>query len=436
MFSRRTILKGVGVSMALPWLESVQGKSQKNEGKRPLRSLFIFMPNGFIMPAWSPKGEGRDYQLSETLQVMKPFKNDFTLYSNLTHAKARANGDGGGDHARAAGTYLTSRQMKKTSGKDIRAGISVDQVIAGKLGHLTDFPSLEVGCERGQLAGNCDSGYSCAYSGNISWKNEKSPVVKEINPRSVFSRLFGDPKQHLSRREKARRASEEASILDLVREESNSMMGKLSSADQFKVKEYLESVRAVERRLQNVEKIFVDVDVPKMPKGVPSDFKGHLRLMYDLIILAFQADKTRIGTLMLGNAGSNRRYDFLGQNEGHHALSHHGNDKRKVGLIKQIDKFHVEQFAYFIRRLKETKDGDSNLLYNSMIMLGSGIADGNRHSHHDLPTLVAGNAGGKFKTGMHKVAPKDTPIANFYLSMMDILGVNESSFGDSNGRYI
>ena len=202
MFSRRTVLKGVGVSMTLPWLESVQGKQQKKENDRPIRSLFIFMPNGFIMPAWKPQGEGQNYQLSETLQIMKPLKNDFTVYSNLTHAKARANGDGGGDHARASGTYLTSRQMKKTSGKDIRAGISVDQIIANKIGHLTDFPSLELGCERGQLAGNCDSGYSCAYSGNISWKNEKSPVVKEINPRSVFTRLFGDPKQHISRREK------------------------------------------------------------------------------------------------------------------------------------------------------------------------------------------------------------------------------------------
>lgn len=435
MLSRRSILKGMGVSMTLPWLESVQGKEKMDSG-RPLRGLFIFMPNGFIMPSWKPEGQGKDYKLSETLQVMKPFKNDFTLYSNLTHDKARANGDGGGDHARSSGTYLTSRQMKKTSGNDIRAGVSVDQIIAAKVGSHTDLPSLEVGCERGQLAGNCDSGYSCAYSGNISWKNEKLPMVKEVNPRLVFARLFGDPKQHLSRREKARRAMEEVSILDLVREESKSLMGKVSSADQYKLNEYIESVRSVEKRLQNVEKNYVNVEVPQMPKGVPSDFKTHLRLMYDLIVLAFQADKTRIGTLMLGNAGSNRRYDFLGQNEGHHALSHHGNDQKKVDMIKQIDKFHVEQFAYFVRRLKETKDGDSNLLYNSMIMLGSGIADGNRHSHHDLPTLIAGNACGKFETGLHKVAPKDTPIANFYLSLMDMFGAHEKSFGDSNGRYI
>ena len=435
MFSRRTVLKGAGVAMALPWLESVQGKEKKSNS-RPTRSLFVFMPNGFIMPAWKAKGEGKNYQLSETLQVMKPFRNDFTLYSNLTHAKARANGDGGGDHARSSGTYLTSRQMKKTSGKDIRAGVSVDQLIASKVGVHTDLPSLEVGCERGQLAGNCDSGYSCAYSGNISWKNEKLPMVKEIIPRAVFTRLFGDPKQHLSKREIARRASEESSILDLVHQESKSMMGKLSASDQYKVKEYLESVRAVEKRLQNVEKNFVDIEIPKMPKGVPSDFKTHLRLMYDLIVLAFQSDKTRVGTMMLGNAGSNRRYDFLGQNEGHHALSHHKNEGKKIDMIKAIDKFHVEQFAYFIRRLKETKDGASNLLHNSMIVLGSGIADGNRHSHHDLPILVAGNAGGKFKTGIHKVAPKETPIANFFLSMMDIMGVNEKNFGDSNGRYI
>ena len=435
MFSRRTVLKGLGVSMTLPWLESVQGR-QKSSDAGPARALFIFMPNGFIMPSWKVKGEGKDYQLSETLQLMKPFKNDFNVYSNLTHAKARANGDGAGDHARSSGTFLTSRQMKKTSGKDIRAGVSVDQLIAAKVGKNTDLPSLELGCEKGQLAGNCDSGYSCAYSGNISWKNEKLPMVKEIIPRAVFTRLFGDPKQHLSKREIARRASEEASILDLVRQESKSMMGKLSASDQYRVKEYMESVRAVEKRLQNVEKNFVDIEVPKMPKGVPSDFKAHLRLMYDLITLSFQADKTRVGTLMLGNAGSNRRYSFLGQNEGHHALSHHKNEKKKIDMIKAIDKFHIEQFAYFIRRLKETKDGNSNLLHNSMVLLGSGIADGNRHSHDDLPTLVAGNAAGKLKTGMHKIAPKDTPIANFYLGMMDLMGVHEKTFGDSNGRYI
>lgn len=435
MFSRRTVLKGMGVSLTLPWLESVQGK-QKNDSARPSRALFIFMPNGFIMPAWKVKGEGENYELSETLQVMKPFRKDFTIYSNLDHDKARANGDGAGDHARSSGTFLTSQQMKKTSGKDIRAGVSVDQLIASKIGGSTDLPSLELGCERGQLAGNCDSGYSCAYSGNISWKNEKLPMVKEINPRSVFTRLFGDPMQHLSKREMARRASEEASILDLVHQESKSMMTKLSAADQYKVKEYMESVRAVEKRLQNVEKSFVDIEIPDMPKGVPSDFKTHLRLMYDLTVLAFQADKTRVATLMLGNAGSNRRYDFLGQNEGHHALSHHKNEEKKVEMIKAIDKFHIEQFAYFIRRLKETKDGNSNLLYNSMVLLGSGIADGNRHSHDDLPTLVAGNAGGKFKTGLHKVAPKNTPIANFYLGLMDVMGVHEKSFGDSNGRYI
>jgi hypothetical protein len=431
MVSRRLALKGLGVSMALPWLVSAQGK----RAQKPVRTAYVFMPNGFIMPSWNVTGTGKNYKLSETLQILKAFKDDFNVYSNLCHYKAKANGDGPGDHARCSGTFLTAVQLKKTSG-NIRAGISIDQVAASKIGHLTELPSLEVGCERGQLAGSCDSGYSCAYSGNISWKNEKLPMVKEINPRLVFTRLFGDPKQHSSRQEKAQRAFEDASILDLVRSESKDLMKGLGRDDKAKMDEYLEAVRAVEKRLQVVEKERVAFKVPKMPHNVPREYKEHLRLMYELMVLAFQADKTRIATMALGNGGSNRRYGFLGLNEGHHSISHHGNDPKKVGMIKKIDRFQIEQFSYFLRRLKETPDGDSNLLHNSLILLGSGISDGNRHSHTELPILLAGNGGGKIKTGEHRIAPKGTPLSNFFLSMLDVTGVHEKKFGDSVGRFI
>jgi hypothetical protein len=434
MFTRRSVLKGLGVSLSLPWLESVHGSSKAS--KVPVKTAFVFMPNGFIMPSWDVNGDGPSYELSETMKPLAALKSDFTVYSNLCHDKAKHNGDGAGDHARCSGTFLTAVQVKKTDGKEIRAGISIDQVAAQQIGKNTELPSIELGCEKGQLAGGCDSGYSCAYSSNISWASEKMPMVKEVNPSLVFTRLFGDPAQHMSAQEKARRAQEEASILDLVAEDSRYMLGKVSSHDKQKIEEYLDSVRSIERRLQKISQESVAIQVPDMPKGVPHDFKVHLRLMYDMMVIAFQANKTHVATMMLGNAGSNRTYDFLGHDEGHHSLSHHGNDQKKVDMIKQIDLFQVEQFAYFLRRLKETPDGNSNLLENSMILLGSGIADGNRHSHTELPVILAGNAGGALKTGVHKKASKDTPIANLYLSMMDVLNVKIDKFGDSTGRYI
>ena len=434
VFDRRTAIKGLGVSLTLPWLETF---AAKNNAKSPaIKTAFMFMPNGFIMPSWDVQGEEENYELSKTLQPLKAFKNDFNIYQNLKQHRAQANGDGGGDHARNSGTFLTSVQVKKTNGKDIKAGISIDQLAAKQIGGRTELPSLELGCEKGQLAGNCDSGYSCAYSSNISWATEKMPMVKEINPRLAFTRLFGDPKQHLNKREKARLAMEDSSILDLVSAESKSLMKQVSAFDKQKMTEYLDSVRSIEKRLQKVSKESVEIDVPEMPNGVPREFKEHLRLMYEMIVLAFQANKTHIATMMLGNAGSNRRYEFLGQNEGHHALSHHGNDKHKVDMIKKIDLFHVQQFSYFMRRMKETKDGHGTLLDNSMILFGSAISDGNRHSHSDLPILMAGNAGGKLKTGRLIKSKKNTPLSNLFLGMMDTLGVEASNFGDSNGRFI
>lgn len=437
---RRTFLKGLGTAIALPMLESMfplKALGATSAGTAatsfPRRMAFVYVPNGANMADWTPAAEGSAFELPYILEPLKPHQSELLLLSGLTHDKARPNGDGPGDHARASATFLTGCQARKTPGADIKVGVSVDQVAAQKIGHQTRFRSLEIGCDRGQSSGNCDSGYSCAYSYNISWKNEFTPLPAETDPRQVFERLFSGNIIAESKEARAKRKLYNQSILDFVLEDANRLKSNLGTTDRRKMDEYLTAVREMEQRIEQAEKFAVVLPTHDKPTGVPKDYGEHIRLMYDLLVLALQTDSTRIASFSVAHDGSNRPYPFIGVPEGHHDLSHHQRDPKKMEKIAKINRFHMEQFAYFIAKMKSVKEGDGTLLDNSMIVYGSGIGDGDRHNHDDLPALVMGKGGGSIQTGRHVRHAKNTPMANLYLSMLDTVGVSVPRLGDSTG---
>jgi len=355
---RRTFLKGLGTAMALPLLEAMTPDALAAKGEEsagPVRLAFIFFPNGAIMPNWKPEGDGADWKLSRTLKPLEPHKDQVTVFTGLTQHHGRANGDGAGDHARCAASFLTGAQPVKTAGANIKVGVSVDQAAAKRTGQKTRLPSLELGIERGRSSGNCDSGYSCAYSTNISWKTATTPMAKEINPKLAFQRLFGAAD---TAKGQAERNLYRKSILDLVAEDAALLRKKLGKTDQRKLDEYFDSVRELEQRVDRETTKMTEVPDYKVPEGIPRDLKTHVRLMYDIMTLAFQTDTTRISTFMLANAGSNRSYPMVGVNGGHHSLSHHQNDPKKMEDLTKIDIFLVSQFAYFLDKLKSVAEGD------------------------------------------------------------------------------
>jgi hypothetical protein len=439
--SRRTVLKGVGTAIALPWLESLSfaAPAAGAVGGPPRRLAFVYVPNGVNMNAWTPKSEGKLGELPETLKSLEAVKDYVNVIGGLTCDKARANGDGPGDHARAMAAFLTGRQARKTHGADIRAGVSADQHVATVIGDKTRFPSLELGIERGGNTGNCDSGYSCAYSHNLSWRGEATPNAKEVDPKAVFDRLFGgnDPKELAAAR--AKRDLYNKSILDFVNEDAKDLAKTLGTADQRKLDEYLASVREIEQRIEKARQALSGpVAKPDMgrPSGVPREVQEHIRLMCDLLVLAFQTDLTRVATFPFANEGSNRPYKHIEVSEGHHDLSHHGNDAKKLEKIKKINTFHMEQFAYMLTKMKSVKEANgTTLLDNAMVVYGSGNGDGNRHNHDDLPILLAGKGGGTIQSGRHIVFPRraDTPLTNLFLALFDRMGAPAKNFGDSTG---
>ena len=433
--NRRTFLRGLGTALSLPWFESLATANSlaSTAANPPLRMAFLFVPNGIHMPDWTPTTEGSDFELPTTLAPLEPVREKLLVISGLAHDKAKANGDGAGDHARCAATFLTGEQAYKTAGKDTRVGISVDQVAATQLGHLTKFPSLELGCEAGRLTGNCDSGYSCAYSSNISWRTETTPATKEINPRLVFNRLFGQGTAEEQSQSRAKRDAERKSILDLVADDARQLHRQLGKWDRQKLEEYLDGVREIEKRIDLPQgDLFVEGELIP-PRGVPADYGQHVKLMGDLMTLAFQTDQTRICSFMFAGAGSGKSYPMLDIKEGHHYLSHHQNDEEKIAKIAKINHYHVELLSYILQRLDSTKEGEYTLLDNTMLVYGSGIGDGNRHNHNELPILVAGGGQGAFTTGRHIRYAKDTPLMNLYLSMLQHAGVNVDALGDSTG---
>jgi hypothetical protein len=447
-FNRRHFLRGLGACIALPAFESLlpakllaaaalDGNLATTATGAPLRTAFVYFPNGAIPAAWWPATEGADFQLSRTLQPLAAIQKQIQVIGGLDHLNAMAGTDGGGDHARANGTFLTGVRMKK-SATDIHAGISIDQAIARQVGHLTRFPSIELTCDAGRNTGACDSGYSCAYQYNLAWSSPNTPMTPEASPRQVFERLFGAGTPG-KRMENARlRRQEERSILDFVLQDARAMQSRLGARDQAKLDQYLTGVRELETRIQKAEQLGDAKDpMIETPVGVPADYAQHVQLMYDILLCAFQTDSTRVATLLLAHDGSNRSFADIGVPEGHHDLSHHENNPDKIEKITGIDLWYVQQFGKFLDKLQATTDVDGHsLLHNSMIVYGGGNADGNRHTHVNLPILLAGAGGGTVTPGRF-VKHGGKPASNLFLSMADRMGVkNLERFGDSTGRLV
>jgi len=430
---RRNFLRGLGTAIALPAVESLfhHQPAQAAISGSAKRLVFIFMPNGANMKEWTPTTEGGDYQLSPILKSLQPFQQDLLVLSGLSNMAANVSVAGG--HARGLSTFLTGVLAHKTAGRDIRAGVSVDQLAAQYVGDQTRLRSLELGCEIGRSSGNCDSGYSCAYSNNLSWRNPTTPVPADINPRSVFDRLFFD-RGTVGDEARAQRDFFQKSVLDFAREDARQLKTKLGITDRQKIDEYLTSIRDLERRVERASQPdAADQDEFPLarPQGIPHDFGEHVRLMCDLLVVALQADITRTCSLMLGRAGSNRSYSFIGIPEGHHWLSHHGGDQNKHEKISRINQYLVEHFAYLLGKMKSVREGDATLLDNSLVVYGSGISDGNSHNYDSLPILLAGRGGGTIQPGRHLHYPDNEPLMNLFLAMLQAVDIPVDSLGDS-----
>ena len=432
--SRRTLLRGLGTAIALPMFDAMTPAmaAPARSGPAPLRMAFTYVPNGIIMENWTPAADGKAFEFSRILKPLEPFREKLLVLSGLTHNNGRALGDGPGDHARAAASFLTGAHPRKTAGADIKNGVSADQIAAITLGNRTRFASIELGIEHGRIVGNCDSGYSCAYSNSISWRSEATPMPPEVNPKLVFERLFGNGDVAETAASRAMRKS----ILDYVREDAATLQTSLGVSDKRKLDEYLTSVREIEKRIEASANTVGSTDAPSLekPEGIPVYFEEHVQLMFDLQTVAFQTDSTRIATFMIGREGSNNTYRQIGVPDAHHGISHHRGDAEKVEKLTKINEHHLAQFAKWIEKLSKIQDGDGTLLDHSMIVYGSGLSDGNRHYHHDLPVVIAGGANKSLSMGRHVRYANDTPLTNLYVSLLDRFGVKPETLGDSNGR--
>ena len=433
---RRTFLKGLGTAIALPMLDAMT-PALAAAPKAPVRLAFLYVPNGVVnIDWWRPKGEGRNFEFSRLMKPLESLREDIFALSGLNDNNGNALGDGPGDHGRAGASFLSGVHCKKTAGADIQAGISADQVAAQALASQTRFPSLELGCEDSRTVGNCDSGYSCAYTNSISWRTPTQPNPPEINPRMAFERLFGTTDLSLAPEVRARRAAYRKSILDLVREDTQKLTGTLGTNDKRKLDEYLFAVREIEQRIEKAEHENRDITPPfEKPAGIPATFQEYVRLMCDIQMVAFQTDLTRVSTLMFAREGSMRVYPEIGINDPHHPLTHHRNIGDWIEKVAQINTYHVKLLAEYLQRLKATKEGDGSLLDNSMIVYGAGISDGNKHNHEDLPIILAGRGGGAFKPGRHIFFKPGVPMTNLYLTLLDRMGVHPEKIGDSTGKF-
>jgi hypothetical protein len=433
---RRTFLRGLGTAaIGLPFLDAMAPalRASSVPGKAPVRMAFFYVPNGQIMDSWNPSYEGKFQELPRTLKALEPYKTDMLQIGNLTHNTGRALLDGAGDHGRCCGSYLTGIQVKKSL-VEIKNGISFDQIVANEIGKQTRFASLELGMEDARQAGDCDSGYSCAYTNNLAWRSETQPMPPILDPRVLFERLFGKG-QPMTPEERLRQAKYRRSILDFVTEDTRKLESNLGPTDRRKLDEYLSSIREVERQIERAEKDNKQID-PHMdkPYGVPADFAEHFRMMSNMIAIAFQADQTRIVTFLMTKEGSSRAYREIGISDGHHPCTHHRNQEDLMEKVRKINEYHVQQFAGFVEKMKSTKEGDSTLLDNSMLVYGAGLSDPNAHLHEDLPTVLLGKGGNNFKTGRRLLARRETPMCNLFLTMMDRMGVPTEHFGDSTGH--
>ena len=434
---RRMFLRGVGTALALPLLDSMipaMAATRLTPASPAIRLGFCYVPNGIIQKGWVPVPDGDSWAFNTSMKSLEPFRDKLIVFSNLAQINGRALGDGAGDHARAGATWLTGVHPKKTE-TDIHAGISADQIAAKELGKITQLGSLEIGLEEPYLAGGCDSGYSCAYTNTLSWRGPTSPNPVEISPRAIFERLFGDG-ETTDPTARLKRMKQDTSILDYVRGDVARLEPGLGTRDKGKLDEYLEAIRDIERRIQKAEEQSATMKIPIMerPVGIPETFEEHAKLMADLMVIAYQTDMTRVVTFMMAREGSNRSYREIGVPDGHHSVTHHQNDPEKIAKTQKIDEHHVKSFAYLVKRLNETQDGDGTLLDHTMLLYGSSIRDGNVHDHHDLPLVLVGGKSADVKGGRHITYKPETPMTNLLLSMLDKSGVPAESLGDSTGK--
>ncbi len=433
---RRTFLKGIaGASVALPLLDAMIPAltAQTRTAAAPkLRLGFVYVPHGAVLDKWTPIGDGANFQLNQIMAPLEPFKQQMVIVSGLANKAAESQGDGGGDHARSGPSFLSGVHPKRTEGEDVRAGITVDQIAAQHISQDTPLPSLELGTEDTGLVGVCDVGYSCAYMNSIAWRSPSLPLPMEINPRVIFERLFGDGSNAA---ERAQRKTEDRSILDSVTREAAQLNSGLGQRDRTIVTEYLDNVREIERRIQKAEKqVASQVEVPDSPIGVPESFDEHAKLMFDLQVLAYRAEITRVSTFMLARDLSQRTFPQIGVPEPHHSVSHHGNNPIQIAKLAKINTYHASLMAYFFDKLRATPDGDGNLLDHSMILYGSSMSNPNEHNHFPLPLLVAGGGAGQLKGGRHLKFPERTPISNLLLAVLDKSGIHMDTLGDSTGK--
>lgn len=429
---RRTFLRGMGTAVALPFLDAMTPAFAAT-APAIKRVAFIYTANGIIMNDWTPSDEGAGLTLSPTLLPVAPFRDQLLVVSGLAHRNGEALGDGPGDHARAGASWLTGAHPRKTRGADIFNGMSADQMLAEDIGRTTPLPSLELGLQDVRLVGGCDSGYSCAYSNTISWSSPTTPLPYENNPRRVFERLFGDG-ETTDPAVRAVRSRQNRSLLDFVVEDAARLRSSLGAGDRRKLSDYLESVREVERRIQNTEaRDAVELPALDRPDGVPTTFEEHVQVMSDLVAIAFQADLTRVVTFMYSREGGNRTYREIGVPDAHHGLSHHQNDPERMARLQLIDRHHVAQLAYLLGKLAEATDEQGSLLDQSMVVYGSSLSDSNAHTHDNLPTLVVGGGSGTLRTGRHLRYPDGTPMTNLLLTLLDKLGSRRDQLGDSTG---
>ena len=435
---RRTFLRGMGVTMSLPLLDSMvpaQTPLARTAANPKVRMGLCFIPHGAVMANWTPEREGA-LTLSRTLMPLEPYKQNVVVVSNLAHAMAAPGGpgDNGGDHTRSPAVFLNGVHPKRTDGADIQAGVTIDQMAAARIGQETPLPSLELATEDfSGLVGSCDVGFSCTYMNTISWRTPTTtPLPMEINPRVVFDRLFGDG---ATAEERMARIEQQRSILDAVTNQVRRLEGKLGATDRTRVSEYLETVREIERRIQLSEKQNnnADLSVPASPSGIPDDHQAHSKLMLDLMAISFQADITRVSTFMMAREVSYRTFPMLGISEAFHPASHHQNNPERLAQLTKIQAFHVNLWSYWLEKLRATPDGDGNLLDHSLLLYGGAMSNSNVHNHSPLPIVVAGGAAGRMKGGRHLKYPENTPMANLLLTILEKAGIPQDSVGDSTG---
>ena len=430
---RRAVLRGLGATLALPLLDAMVpalSALARTPASGAPRLGFIYVPNGAVMDKWKPTGVGKDFEFSQLLSPLAPFRSQVNVLSGLAQMEARSYDDGAGDHSRGTAAWLSGIHAKRTEGADVQLGVTADQIAATEFGTSTPLASLELALETIDLVGNCDNGYSCAYMNTLSWRSPTTPLPVETNPRKVFRRMFG---QGNDARQRFAQLAEERSLLDSVLQDISRLQKTLGPRDTTRLNEYLDAIRDVERRIQKAEQRTADAELPliEVPSGVPDTFEEHINLMFDLQVLAYRADITRVITFMVGRELSNRTYPAIDINEAHHSLSHHQNNAEKLTKLVKINTYHIAKLASYLDKLKATPDGDGNLLDRLTLVYGSGLSDGNRHDHSPLPILVVGGGAGRLQGGRHLELAKDTPMTNLLLGILDKAGVRIDKLGDS-----